>query len=98
MRLPTCIGVSGDSSCRNSASRALRCLMAANNTKSKEMEMERKKASDFPPEVLSLFDGYVHGSITRREFLDRSARYAAGGVTAAAFLEALSPNFAWAQQ
>jgi carboxymethylenebutenolidase len=60
--------------------------------------MERRKASDFPPEVLSLFDGYVHGSITRREFLDRAARYAAGGVTAAAFLEALSPNFAWAQQ
>ena len=60
--------------------------------------MERKKASDFPQEVLGLFDGYVHGSITRREFLDKAARYAAGGVTAAAFLEALSPNFAWAQQ
>jgi carboxymethylenebutenolidase len=60
--------------------------------------MERKKASDFPPEVLRLFDGYVHGSINRREFLDKAARYAAGSVGAAAFLEALSPNFAWAQQ
>jgi len=60
--------------------------------------MERSKASDFPPEVLRLFDGYVHGSISRREFLDKAARYAAGSVTAAAFLEALSPNFAWAQQ
>ena len=60
--------------------------------------MERRKASDFPPEVLRLFDGYVHGSISRREFLDKAARYAAGSVTAAAFLEALSPNFAWAQQ
>ena len=60
--------------------------------------MERKKASDFPPEVLRIFDGYVHGSISRREFLDKAARYAAGGVTAAALLEALSPNFAWAQQ
>jgi carboxymethylenebutenolidase len=60
--------------------------------------LERRNSSDFPPEVLRLFDGYVHGSITRRDFLDRAARYAAGGVTAAAFLEALSPNFAWAQQ
>ena len=60
--------------------------------------MERKQASDFPPEVLRLFDGYVHGSLTRREFLDRAARYAVGGATAVGFLEALSPNFAWAQQ
>jgi carboxymethylenebutenolidase len=60
--------------------------------------MQRKTAADFPPEVLRLFDGYVHGHITRREFLDRSARHAAAGVTAAAMLEMLSPNFAWAQQ
>jgi carboxymethylenebutenolidase len=60
--------------------------------------MERKKASDFPPEVMRLFDGYVHGSITRREFLDRAAKFAVGGFTAAAMLESLKPNFAWAQQ
>lgn len=60
--------------------------------------MERKKASDFPPEVLKLFDGYVHGSLTRREFLDRAAKFAIGGFTAAAMLESLQPNFAWAQQ
>jgi carboxymethylenebutenolidase len=60
--------------------------------------MERKKASDFPPEVLELFDGYVHGSVSRREFLDRAARYAAGGVGALALLQSLSPDFAWAQQ
>jgi carboxymethylenebutenolidase len=60
--------------------------------------MERRKADDFPPEVLKLFDGYVHGGITRRDFLDRAAKYAVGGFTAAAMLEALSPNFAWAQQ
>jgi carboxymethylenebutenolidase len=60
--------------------------------------MERKKAGDFPPEVLQLFDGYVHGGLSRREFLDRAARYAAGGFGAAAMLEALSPNFAWAEQ
>jgi carboxymethylenebutenolidase len=60
--------------------------------------MERKKASDFPQEVLDIFDGYVHGRINRREFLDRAAKYAIGGFTAAAMLESLSPNFAWAQQ
>jgi len=59
--------------------------------------LDRKKASDFHPEVLKLFDGYVHGSISRREFLDRAAKFAVGGVTAAALLESLSPNFAWAQ-
>ncbi len=60
--------------------------------------MERRKASDFPPEVMQLFDGYVHGRLTRRDFLDRAARYAVGGFTAAAMLEALTPNYAWAQQ
>jgi carboxymethylenebutenolidase len=60
--------------------------------------MQRRKASDYPPEVLKLFDGYVHGAISRREFLDRAARFAVGGFTAAAMLESLQPNFAWAQQ
>jgi carboxymethylenebutenolidase len=60
--------------------------------------MERKKASDFPPAVLKLFDGYIHGMISRRDFLDRAARYAVGGFTAAAMLESLTPNYALAQQ
>ncbi len=60
--------------------------------------MTRKRASDYPPEVLSLFDGFVHGAISRRDFLDRVARYAVGGVTAAVLLSSLEPNFAWAEQ
>jgi carboxymethylenebutenolidase len=60
--------------------------------------MERKKASDFPQEVLDLFDGYQHGFINRREFLDRATKYAVGGVSAAAMLESLRPNYAWAEQ
>jgi carboxymethylenebutenolidase len=60
--------------------------------------MERKKASDYPQEVLNLFDGYVHGRLSRRDFLDKAAKYAIGGFTAAAMLESLRPNFAWAQQ
>jgi len=60
--------------------------------------MERKKASDFPQEVLNLFDGYVHGWMSRRDFLDKTAKYAVGTFTAAAMLESLKPNYAWAQQ
>jgi carboxymethylenebutenolidase len=60
--------------------------------------MERKKATDFPQEVLDLYDGVVHGTMTRREFLDQAAKYAVGGFTAAAMLESLQPNYAWAQQ
>ncbi len=58
----------------------------------------RKTAADFDPEVLHLFDKYVHGAIDRRAFLDGASRFAVGGVTAAALLEALSPNFAAAEQ
>jgi len=60
--------------------------------------VERKKASDFPPEVLKLFDGYVHGWLSRRDFLDRAGKYAVGGFSAAAMLESLRPNYAFAQQ
>jgi carboxymethylenebutenolidase len=60
--------------------------------------MERKKASDFPQELLNLFDGYVHGMISRRQFLDGAQRFAVGGVTAAALFQMLKPNYAWALQ
>ena len=60
--------------------------------------MERKKASDFHPEVLKLFDQYVHGLIDRRGFLERAARFAVAGVTASMLLDALNPRFAEAQQ
>ena len=57
-----------------------------------------KKADDFAPEVLQLFDKYVHGLIDRRGFLANAARYAVGGVTAAMLLESLNPRFAEARQ
>ncbi|HYU16930.1 MAG TPA: dienelactone hydrolase family protein [Candidatus Acidoferrum sp.] len=60
--------------------------------------MDRKKASDFDQGVLDLFDEYVHGLVDRRGFLERAARFAVGGVTAAMLLDALSPRFAEAQQ
>jgi carboxymethylenebutenolidase len=58
----------------------------------------RMKASQFPPEVMKLFDGYVHGFLSRRDFLDRAGRYAIGGFTAAAMLESLRPDFALAEE
>ncbi len=60
--------------------------------------MERKKASEFPQQLLNLFDGYVHGGISRRQFLDRAQNYAVGGMTAAALFQMLKPNYAWANQ
>jgi carboxymethylenebutenolidase len=59
--------------------------------------MERKTAHDFDQELLALFDAYVHGALDRRGFLDKAARYAVGGVTAAMLLDQLSPRFAEAQ-
>lgn len=56
--------------------------------------MKRLRASDFDPEVLKLFDGYVHGRLSRRDFLARAGRYAVGGATAATLLAQLSPSFA----
>ena len=60
--------------------------------------MERKKATDFDPQLLSLFDKYVHGHISRREFLDGASSFAVGGLTATALWEMLRPNYALAQQ
>ncbi len=60
--------------------------------------MERKKAADYPQELLNLFDYYVHGEISRRQFLDGAAKYAVGGLTAAAIWESLRPKYALAEQ
>jgi carboxymethylenebutenolidase len=60
--------------------------------------LERKKASEFPQELLNLFDRYVHGDIVRRDFLEGAKKFAVGGLTAAAILESLRPNYAWAEQ
>ena len=60
--------------------------------------MERQKATAFPQDLLDLFDRYVHGGIDRRQFLDGAAKYAVGGLTAAAIFDMLRPNYAWADQ
>jgi carboxymethylenebutenolidase len=60
--------------------------------------MPNQTAKDFHPEVLRLFDKYVHGIIPRREFLTSAGKYATVGMSASALLSALSPRFAEAAQ
>ncbi|PLY45606.1 dienelactone hydrolase [Lelliottia sp. F153] len=60
--------------------------------------MTRLTAKDFPQELLDYYDYYAHGKITKREFLNLAARYAAGGVTALALFNMLKPNYALAEQ
>ncbi|MEW9920559.1 YghX family hydrolase [Marimonas sp. MJW-29] len=60
--------------------------------------MQRLTARDFDPELLELYDFYAHGMITKRQFLDRAGKFAVGGLTAAAILGMMSPDYALAQQ
>jgi carboxymethylenebutenolidase len=60
--------------------------------------MTRLTAHDFPQELLDLYDGYAHGRISKRDFLERAVKFATGGVTVASLLTALSPDYALATQ
>lgn len=60
--------------------------------------MSRLTAKDFPPELLELYDYYAHGIISRREFIERAARYAVGGMAVATLVGSLLPDYALAQQ
>lgn len=48
--------------------------------------------------VMRLFDGYVHGQINRRQFLQQATKITASATTAAALLASLSPDYSRAQQ
>ncbi len=56
------------------------------------------KASDFHPYILEIFDGYVHGKLTKREFIREAGKFAAAGVTGLMILNQLQPDYALAQQ
>ncbi len=62
------------------------------------MTAPRKRASDFDQRILEIFDGYVHGKISKRQFISQAGKYAVAGVTGAMILEQLQPNYAWAQE
>ena len=59
---------------------------------------QRKQATDFDPRILESFDGYVHGRISKRDFIASAGRYAAAGVTGAMIYSQLQPDYALAQQ
>lgn len=56
--------------------------------------MTRLTAKDFEPEVLELFDQYVHGQLSRRDFIASAARYAVAGASGASLLATMAPSFA----
>lgn len=60
--------------------------------------MNRPPATDFDQELLDLYDDYAHGRVERRDFMQRAAKFAVGGLTAEVLLARLTPNYAWAQQ
>ncbi len=60
--------------------------------------MNRKKASDFDPQVLGLYDDYCHGRLDRRGYMKRLATFAVGGLTVETLMSSMSPNYAWAEQ
>jgi carboxymethylenebutenolidase len=62
------------------------------------MEPQRKTAADFHPYILEVFDGYVHGRLSKREFIAEAGKFAAAGVTGAMILAQLAPDYALAQQ
>jgi len=59
--------------------------------------MESKK-SKLPAGAIELYNVYIHGGMSRRDFLDGAQKLAIGGLTAAAIVEGLLPNYAEAQQ
>ncbi len=59
------------------------------------MDQARPK---LPSEAIQLYNLFIHGEISRRAFMDGVQKFAIGGLTAAAVVEALMPNYALGQQ
>jgi len=55
-------------------------------------------SADYDQRILDLFDGYVHGTLSRRQFIDRAAAFTVAGVSAATVFASLSPDYALAEQ
>ena len=57
--------------------------------------MTRMTARDFPPALRELYDGYVHGRMSRRQFLDRAGLLALGGMSAVGASPRSRPTTRW---
>jgi carboxymethylenebutenolidase len=63
------------------------------------MEQVQEQARvKIPAEAVELYTRYIHGEVSRRDFLDGVKRFAVAGLTAATIVEALMPNYALGQQ
>src|ERR1700722_8148011 len=62
------------------------------------MEPIEATKSKLPAEAVQLYNLFIHGEISRRDFMDGISRYAVGGLAAATIIEALMPNYASGQQ
>jgi carboxymethylenebutenolidase len=51
-----------------------------------------------PSEAIALYNLFIHGEISRRDFMDGVKRFAIGGLAATTIIEALMPNYALAQR
>ena len=62
------------------------------------MEAVEARETKIPAEAVDLYTRYIHGEVSRRDFFAGVSRYAVGGLTATALVEALMPNYALGQQ
>jgi len=60
----------------------------------KYQAMKPLKKEDLDQEVFDLYDDYAHSRIERREFVNRLSKFAVGGLTVAAIMGFLMPNYA----
>jgi carboxymethylenebutenolidase len=60
--------------------------------------MSSKEKRTVPPEAVELYNQFIHGEISRREFISGAQKFAVAGLTAGAIVTALMPNYAEAQQ
>src|SRR6202050_3437303 len=62
------------------------------------MEPMKPTQPKLPSEAIALYNLFIHGEISRRDFMDGVQRFAVGGLAVAAIIEALMPNYAQGQQ
>jgi len=67
------------------------------NDMREESEMEPRKPK-LPAEAVQLYNEFIHGHISRREFFDGAKKFAIGGLAAGTIIDALMPDYAAAQQ
>lgn len=60
--------------------------------------MENLRKEDVKQEVFDLYDDYAHSRIDRREFMQKLSAYAGGGITVAALMSFLMPDYKGAVQ